>query len=102
MHVEAGPDASTETAEVASSIRDTLVGHGLNVQTISIVPTSVATEPQSVVQWRVDVVFVGEPILISPAFVVAMGSGVAALGGVHANSLWQASEGLVVVSRVPA
>lgn len=91
-----------ETAQVASSIKQTLVEHGLNVQTITIVPTSVATAPYTEVQWRVDVAFVGEPIVISHSFVVAMGIGVAALGGVHGNSLWQLSKGLVVVSRVLA
>jgi hypothetical protein len=99
-HVEAEPDVSTETAEITSSIGSTLTTHGLNVETISILPTSVATGYQQTVQWRVDVTFVGDPILISPAFVVAMGNGIAALGGAHANSIWEANGGLVTVSRV--
>jgi len=97
----AEPDVSTETAEITSSIGSTLMTHGLNVQTISIMPTSVATGYQQAVQWRIDVTFVGEPILISPSFVVAMGNGIAALGGAHANSIWAANEGLVATSRVP-
>ncbi len=77
------------------------MAHGLNVQTLSVTPTSVATGYQQTVQWRIDVTFVGDPILISPAFIVAMGNGIAALGGAHANSVWAANEGLVTTSRVP-
>lgn len=100
-HVEAEPDASTETAEITSSIGSTLMTHGLNVQTISATPTSIGTGYQQTIQWRVDVTFVGDPILISPAFVVAMGNTIADLGGPHANSIWENNEGLVTVSRVP-
>lgn len=100
-HVEAEPDASTETAEITSSIGSTLMTHGLNVQTISATPTSIGTGYQQTIQWRVDVTFVGEPILISPAFVVAMGNAIADLGGPHANSIWENKEELVTVSRVP-
>lgn len=102
MHVEDGQSASTETDEITSSIRNTLVEHGLNVQTIAIESTDISAEHPHVVQWRVDVAFLGEPILISPAFVVAMGNDISALGGVHANSIWQENEDLVIVSRVPA
>ena len=77
------------------------MAHGLSVETISVMATSVATGYQQTVQWRVDLTFVGDPILISPAFVVAMGNGIAALGGAHANSIWAANEDLVVVSRTP-
>jgi len=102
VHVEDGQSASTETDEITSSIRNTLVEHGLNVQTIAIESTDISAEHPHVVQWRVDVTFLGEPILISPAFVVAMGNDISALGGVHANSIWQENEDLVIVSRVPA
>ena len=65
----------------------------------TIMSTSIATGYQQTVEWRVDVTYLGEPILISPAFVVSMGNGIAALGGAHANSIWEANEGLVTLSR---
>ena len=101
-HEVAEPAASTETAEITSSIRSTLTTHGLNVQSISISPMIVATGFQQSIVWRVDLTYVGTPILISPAFVVSMGNAIAALGGVHANSIWETHEDLVTVSHVAA
>jgi hypothetical protein len=101
-HVQSEPAVSQETAEITSSIGNTLVTHGLNVKYIAAVSTSIATGYQQTIGWRVDVAFLGEPILISPAFVVSMGNGIAALGGAHANSIWEANGGLVTVSRTVA
>jgi hypothetical protein len=101
-HEVAEPAASTETAEVTSSIGSTLMTHGLNVQTISISPQVVTTGFQQSIVWRVDVTYVGTPILISPAFVVSMGNAISALGGAHANSIWETNEDLVTTSHAAA
>ena len=93
---------SASSAFITSSIGSTLMTHGLNVQTISVSPMVVATGFQQSIVWRVDLTFLGTPILISPAFVVSMGNAIAALGGAHANSIWEAHEDLVTVSRVAA
>ena len=101
-HVTAEPAASTETAEITSSIGSTLMEHGLNVQSISLMIIEVATGYQQTIRWRVDVTYLGAPIIISPAFIASMQTGIAALGGPHADSLWQYVEGLVTVSRAVA
>ena len=101
-HEVAEPASTTETEEITSSIGSTLMAHGLNVQSISLIYTGISTGYQQSVEWRVDVTYLGDPILISPAFVVSMGNGIAALGGVHANSIWEANQGLVTISRVVA
>jgi len=62
----------------------------------------VTTGYQQTIRWRVDVTYLGAPITISPAFIASMQEGIAALGGPHADSLWQSGEGLTTVSRVVA
>jgi hypothetical protein len=101
-HVTAEPAASAETAEVTSSIGSTLMTHGLNVQSISMTAVEVATGYQQTIRWRVDVTYLGAPILVSPAFIASMQEGIAALGGPHTDSLWQSGEGLTTVSHAPA
>ena len=78
------------------------MAHGLDVQSISMRTVEVTTGYQQTIRWRVDVTYLGAPILMSPAFIASMQEGIAALGGPHADSLWQSSEGLTTVSHVAA
>ena len=101
-HVTAEPAASTETAELTSSIGSTLTTHGLNMQTIAMSVVEVTTGYQQTIRWRVDVTYLGQPIVVSPAFIASMQEGIVALGGPHADSLWLSGDPLVTVSRVLA
>ena len=97
-HVTAEPEAATETAEITSSVGSTLMAHGLDVRTIQMTPTITTGYVQSI-EWRIDLTYVGEPIAITAPFIASMGSDIAALGGPHVDSLWQAGHDLVTLSH---
>lgn len=101
-HVASEPQASTETADITSSIGSTLMDHGLNVQSIALTIVEFATGYQQTIRWRVDLTYLGAPIIISPAFIASMQAGIAALGGPHTDSLWQYGDALMTVSRAIA
>ena len=97
-HVTAEPAAGAETAEITSSVGSTLIAHGLDMRTIQMTPTITTGYVQSI-EWRIDLTYVGEPIAITAPFIASMGSDIAALGGPHADSLWQAGHDLVTLSH---
>lgn len=98
-HVTAEPEASTETAAIKESIRNSLVAHGLQVETMDLAYAGITTGYQQSITWRVDLTYVGDPIPIDAMFIASMGSDIRALGGPHADSLWQAGDGLTTVSH---
>ena len=100
-HVTGEPAASTETSEVEADVKTTLIGQGLNAQTVSMTPSQITTGMIQVVEWRVDVTYLGDPIAIDSMFLVVMGSSIMGLGGVHLNSLWKEHTGLTTVSYAP-
>ena len=95
------PAAATETAQIEARVKSALITDGLNVQTVSMTPT---IDPgfQQTINWRVDLTYLGDPIVIDSMVVAAIGGQIMGLGGVHLNSLWQEHGGLVTVSHEPA
>jgi hypothetical protein len=99
-HVTAEPAASQETEEITSSVGSSLIAHGLDVRTIAMAYAGITTGYQQSITWRVDLTYVGDPIPIDAMFIASMGSDIRALGGAHADSLWQADGNeLVTVSH---
>lgn len=101
-HVTGEPAASAETAEIATSIKSTLIALGLNAQTVSMSVQGIETGMVQTVNWRVEVTYLGDPITINALSVVVMANNIVGLGGVHANSLWKEHTGLTKVSHAPA
>ena len=99
-HVTAEPAAGQETEEITSSVGSSLIAHGLDVRTIAMAYAGITTGYQQSITWRVDLTYVGDPIPIDAMFIASMGSDIHALGGPHADSLWQADgEELVALSH---
>jgi len=75
----------------------------LSVQVVSLSVTGVTTGFQQTIEWRVDVVYLGDTISIDSAFVVSMGQDIATLSNpVHLNSMWVPHEDLTTISHIPA
>ena len=73
------------------------------MQTVSLSVVGVTTGFQQTIEWRVDVVYLGDPIGIDSAFVVSMGQDIATLvNPVHLNSMWVPHEDLTTISHIPA
>ena len=102
-HVTGEPAATDETADLEASIKATLIAHGLSAQTVSLSVAGVTTGMQQTIEWRVDVVYLGDAISIDSAFVVSMGQDIATLSNpVHLNSMWVPHEDLTTDSHIPA
>ena len=97
------PAASTETAQIEASMKSTLVAQGLDVQTLTMTPMSVTpSQEDEIIDWRVDLTYLGDPIVIDAAVVMDIGSNLTGMLGPHLNSIWKEHGGLVTVSHEPA
>ena len=94
-------EAAVETAQLEASVKATLIANGLTALTVSMSIVNVVTGMHPDVEWRVDVLYVGDPIVIDSQFIVAMATNINGMGGVHQNSLWVGHSGLVTKSHVP-
>jgi len=100
-HANSEPEVTVETTEIRESVRNSLVTHGLDVRSMNIAYAGITTGYQQSITWRVDVTYTGDPIPIDAMFIASMGSDIRAMGGAHADSLWQADSGLTDVSHEP-
>ena len=82
-------------------MKATLIANGLAATTVSMSVINLVTGMHPEIEWRVDVLYVGDPIVIDAQFIVAMSTNINTMGGVHQNSLWIGNSGLVTKSHVP-
>ena len=103
-HVTGEPAASIETSELEADVQSTLILQGLNAQTVSMTATQINTGMVQVIEWRVELTYLGDPIAVDNNVVAAIGSSIMALGAAHQNSLWRENAdhtGLTTVSHAP-
>ena len=97
------PDATIEREQIEASMKSTLVAQGLDVQTLTMTPMSVTPHHEDeIIDWRVDVTYLGDPIVIDAAVVMNIGINLTGMLGPHLNSVWKEHSGLVTVSHEPA
>ena len=97
-HIVGEPAFTTETTDIETSIKSTLLLQSLNVQTVAMSVVQIVSGTVQTIEWRVDVTYLGVPITID---FFPIGSHLVNLGGVHQNSIWREHQGLTTVSHAP-